>query len=139
MAKHDNSGACPHCLEIFNKFPGFDEDLMQWFKDAQKETPSFHIAEAGRGRIAQEQDFDRGLSKAHYGESAHNYNCAIDTFFMVSGKYSLDESLFRAIAIGLPSFIEWYGSPNAKFYERPHFEKTGWKELAESGLIFLVE
>lgn len=139
MAKHDNSGACAHCLEILNKYPKFDEDLLQWFRASQAETPNFHAAEGGRGREAQEDDFDRGLSKAHYGESAHNYNCAIDTFFIVKGKYSLDESLFRMVAIGLPSFIEWYGAAGAKFYERPHFEKVGWKELAEAGLISLVE
>lgn len=137
--KHDNSGACAHCLEILNKYPKFDEDLLEWFKSTQKTTPNFHAAEGGRGREAQETDFTHGASKAHYGESAHNFNAALDGFFIVKGKYNLDEELFRQVAIGLPSFIEWYGAVGAKFYERPHFEKCGWRELADAGLISLVE
>lgn len=139
MSKHDNSGACPHCLELLNKYPKFDEDLLQWFQSIQAKTPNFHVAEGGRGKEDQERDFTNGLSKAHYGHSAHNFNCAMDTFFLVNGQYSLDESLYQAVAIGLPQFIEWYGAPGAAFYERPHFEKVGWKDLADAGLVFLVE
>lgn len=139
MSKHDSSGACPHCLEIINKYPGFDEDLLHWFQSVQKKFTNFHVAEAGRGREVQEDDFDRKASKAHYGESAHNYNCALDTFFMIDGAYSLDEGQFKRIAVNLPSFIEWYGAPGASFPERPHFEKVGWKELAAQGLVSLVE
>lgn len=137
--KHDNSGACGHCKEIMNKYPGLDEDLRQWFAETQRQFTNFHIAEAGRGREAQEDDFNHGRSRAHYGESAHNWNSAIDCFFIVDGVYSLDESLFKIVTANLPSFIEWYGSANAKFYERPHFEKKNWKELADQGLLWLVE
>lgn len=139
MASHDNSGACPHCIEILNTYPGIDEDLAEWFRETQKTFNNFHIAEAGRGKIAQEKDFARGASRAHYGHSAHNYNAAIDTFFLVNGAYSLDERLFDAVVVDLPFFIEWYGAKGAVFYERPHFEKIAWKYLADQGLLVLVE
>lgn len=137
--KHDNSGKCPHCLEIINKYPNFDEDLLSWFQSIQLKFPNFHVAEAGRGRVAQEVDFSRGASRAHYGQSAHNYNVAMDTFFLVNGEYSLDNDLYLKVTKDLPFFMDWYGAESVKFYERPHFEKIGWEEMARHGLIHLVE
>jgi len=126
---HDNSGNCQHCEQIFNKYPGFYQPLKMWFKLIQSRFSNFHIADAGRGKIDQELYFHRGASRAHWGHSSHNYNAAIDTFWLVSGSYSLDESLYAQIAPEIPDFIQWYGAPGAAFYERPHFEYRAWKTL----------
>ena len=137
--KHLNDGACQHCLEIINRFPNFDAELLTWFLMVQAAFPDFHIAEAGRGRQLQDEDFAHGLSKASYGESAHNYNLAFDTFFLVDEKYSLDPKLYAALVPEIPDHIEWYGAQGAVFYERPHFEKRNWKYLRAQGLLKLVE
>lgn len=139
MTKHENNGECERCLELLNVYPGFDLDLLGWFKMVQAKFFNFHISEGGRGRVEQESDFQRGASKAHFGESAHNYNCAFDTFFLVNGQYSLDEKLYAALQAEIPEFVNWYGSKGAVFYERPHFEKRNWKDLRIAGLIALVE
>lgn len=95
------------------------------------------MSEAGRGKVRQELLYSSGASKAHYGESAHNYNCAVDTFFLINGKLSYDKLLYTKIKI--PDTIYWYGGPYAVFYERPHFEVKDWKDLKNSGSIKLVE
>ncbi len=137
--KHLNDGNCAKCRSIFLKYPGFNQNLWNWFKLVQAKHKNFHAAEAGRGKIDQEADFHRGASKSHWGESAHNFNAAVDTFFLVDGNYSLDEKLFQQIEPEIPLSIEWYGAPGAKFYERPHFQVRGWKVLRDKGQLKLVE
>lgn len=139
MNKHENNGACLRCLEIFARFPHFNSDLFNWFLMIQAKFPDFHISEAGRGKIQQEQDFNEGESHAHWGESAHNYNCAFDSFFLINGKYTLEKILYDKISPEIPDFVNWYGMPTAVFYERPHFEKADWRELLKAGLVKLVE
>jgi len=136
---HTNDGNCAGCLSKINKYPYFYQPLKDWFFSVQKDTPTFHISDAGRGKIDQEMYFARGASDAHYGQSAHNYNCAIDTFFQIDGNYNLDASLYGNIATILPDTIKWYGSAYAKFKERPHFEWATWRDLALAGTIKLVE
>lgn len=137
---HSNSIVdCPGCMKKINKYPNFYAPMLQWFLSMRKNNQTFHLADAGRGRVDQEVDFARGASKAHYGQSSHNYNCALDTFFQIDGKYCLDRNLFDAIVEGLDPNISWYGSPNADFKELPHFEWKNWLQLKESGDIKLVE
>lgn len=127
--KHKNgTTACEKCLAICNTYPGLSTDLKRWFFEQQKAVPSFHISEAGRGKVRQELLYSSGASKAHWGESAHNYNMAIDTFFLINGKLSYDKLLYAKLKI--PDTINWYGAPGSKFYERPHFEIKGWKAVA---------
>jgi hypothetical protein len=136
---HVNNGACEKCIEIIEKYPGFNDQLKSWFLMMQAKTVNFHCANAGRGEIEQESYFQKGASKAHWGQSSHNYNCAIDTFFMVDGAYSLDKELFAEIAPEIPDYISWYGAPDAKFYELPHFEIKEWRKLMAAGEVNLVE
>lgn len=136
---HLNNGSCSKCREIAFKYAGFDQDLWNWFQMIQAKFPDFHMAEAGRGHIEQELAFNRGASHAHWGESAHNYNAAFDGFWLVNGKYSLDERLFDLIQPEIPSFIIWYGAPSAPFRERPHYQKFNWRELASKKVLKLVE
>lgn len=136
---HVNSGSCEKCQQIFDTFPGFHQGLRNWFKMVQKQIPTFHCAEAGRGHIEQEKDYAKGASRAWWGESAHNFNCAFDSFFLIDGKYNLDESNYERVARLLPSSITWYGSATARFYERPHFEISNFRELKARGELKLVE
>lgn len=136
---HTNNGQCPACAKITQTFPNFDQNLLNWFILMQAKFPAFHLAETGRGRARQEEMFNSGRSRAHYGESSHNYNCAMDTFFLINGVYNLDEANFLPVYTEMPDLIEWYGAPGAKFFERPHFEKKGWRDLRAGGLIQLVE
>lgn len=136
---HVNNGACDKCAEIMNKFPKFNLQLKGWFLIVQAKHTNFHCADAGRGELDQEAYFAKGASKAHWGQSSHNYNCAMDTFFLVNGAYSLDKALYAEIAAEIPEYISWYGAPDAKFRELPHFEIREWRKLLIAGEISLVE
>lgn len=137
---HDLSGACPKCQQILNLYPGFDPSLQSWFEALQKTNPMLHLSQAGRGKIDQEALFSRGASKAHYGESAHNWNAAIDLFFLIDGAYNLNPLLFGQIILpALNASFCWYGRVGAPYYERPHVELTDWNSRAQNGLLHLVE
>jgi hypothetical protein len=138
--RHDDSGKCAACLAKFDAYPGFYAPLKAWFIGVQIKHPAFHVAEAGRGKIDQEIDYARGASRAHFGESAHNWNAAIDTFFQINGSYDLSPEHFDSIVPhGLISEVKWYGMPGAPFFERPHFEWRDWWALRDAGKIKLVE
>lgn len=136
---HINNGACEKCIQIINKYAGFNEDLKSWFLLTQANHPEFHCADAGRGKVEQELFYSKGASKAHFSQSSHNFNCAIDTFFLIDGAYSLDKKLFDIVSLEIPSHIKWYGAPDAVFYERPHYEIRNWCELVARGEAVLVE
>ena len=138
MAKHVNNGDCEKCDEIFDRYPGFHAALRSWFKTLQKKVTDAHISCAGRGYEEQEEAFQKGLSRAHYGQSAHNYNGAIDLFRLtLPGGASYDKPWFRD-KVGSAVFrnnadpeakveLNWYGKPGASFYELPHVEVQTWK------------
>lgn len=137
---HVNDGACAKCQEIFDRYPGFNEELWSWFKAIQVESPEAHIACAGRGKIDQELAFHKGASKAHYGQSSHNYNCAIDIFELRGMEAVWDKAWFqKVVGENLYPFLKWYGAPGASFYELPHVEVSDWKLLVNSGAAKLVE
>lgn len=139
-AKHINNGDCPKCCELFDKYVGFHPHLRKWFKMIQMIERSAHISCAGRGKEDQEAYFNKGTSRAHYGESAHNYNVAIDVFFQENGQASYNTLLFaRHIApyIEIHNMyeqygfkLEWYGKPTSSFFELPHIEVKGWRKMA---------
>lgn len=137
---HDLSGNCQKCDSILDLYPGFHEELRTWFKALQLDNPELHCSAAGRGKIEQEILFMRGASRAHYGESAHSYNAAVDVFFLIDGQYNLLNSNFeRVIEPNIYSNITWYGNPKAQFYERPHCEISSWKQMVKDGTLKLVE
>ena len=138
--KHVNNGKCPKCQEIFNTYEGFNTDLRAWFESLQDSHPSAHISCAGRGKAKQEEAVAKGASRAHYGESAHNFNCAIDLFVMQVGVDLYDRKWFmEIIEPNLEPFLNWYGKKGAKFYELPHIEVLDWRDLVKQGLAKLVE
>lgn len=143
MTHHNqiDGSPCPGCLSKFQAYPDFYLPLQEWFFKMQSIDPAFHVVEAGRGATLQESYFNGHASKAHYGESAHNFNAAIDTFFQDHGRYVVDASRYQGlVSIMSPSDnVKWYGEPDAQFKETPHFEVANWRELRDQGLLKLVE
>jgi hypothetical protein len=94
---HSNSGNCLGCAKIFNKYDGFYEPLKDWFFKIQAKYPDFHACCAGRGQVDQEAFFAKGASDAHWLSSAHNFNSAVDTFFLIDGNACFDGHLYNKI------------------------------------------
>lgn len=138
---HQNNGFCAQCLNVINRYQGFNENLKSWFFELQKRQPEMHTSCAGRGEQDQESCFMKGASRAHYGQSAHNFNVAMDLFVITPGSADIYPSSWfkNVLAPNLPSWIEWYGTPGAQFYELPHVELRGWRQLKDNNSIKLVE
>lgn len=137
---HLNNGNCPQCIVIRDHYPNFSPVLWSWFADIQLKHPDAHISCAGRGSVDQEVCYQRGASKAHYGESSHNYNCAIDIFQLEDGQAKWPQEWFDlVVGANLTPKLKWYGAPGAIFYELAHVELTNWRELADMGSVTLVE
>lgn len=141
VPKHLNSGACPHCDLIIKRYPGFYQPLWDWFKKFQADHPEAHTSCAGRGFLDQEAAVIKKVSRAHYGESAHNYNCAIDLFELSGDTANIYERAWyeRILEPELPGWVCWYGRVGAPYYELPHCEAGSWKTLVKAGALKLVE
>lgn len=140
MSFHQNSGSCPGCLILFKKYPDFWVPLQEWFFDLQSKYPSTHVSCAGRGKEEQERAFQLKVSNAHWTRSSHNWNAAIDIFFMDGGTTCYDPEMYRLIVEpALTSQLLWYGRNDAPFRELPHVEVAGWYGLAKNGILKLVE
>lgn len=133
--KHENGTFCLKCNEIIERYPSINQEVERFFWDLKSRFPELHAAEFGRDKINQELMFERGASRAHFGQSAHNYNAAVDVFFQVYGNYNTDIKRFLDLEPFIPETIEWYGREGSKFYERPHFELKNWREMVEQGLL----
>lgn len=136
---HINNGNCLACAQILNKYPGFNEELRTWFQAIQIEHVDIHTSCGGRGRVDQSVLFQRGATKANYGQSAHNFNCALDLFRSPNGDYILDQEFEEIIQSAIYPSLSWYGAPGAVFRELPHIELKNWNSLAHQGIIKLVE
>lgn len=138
---HENTGACAKCVEIFATYPEFYAPLQAWFVALQAQHPEVHISCAGRGQVDQEVCFERGASRAHWLQSSHNFNAAIDTFVLSGGVATWPtpwyDNVIAPAIVGTP--FSWYGAPGASFFELPHIEATDWKALAVAGTLQPVE
>ncbi len=141
VPKHLNNGECPHCALIIKRYVGFYYPLWEWFKAFQKAHPEAHTSCAGRGHLDQENAFIRKVSKAHYGESAHNYNAALDLFELNGDNSNIyDREWFtKVLEPNLEPWMSWYGRPKSKYYELPHVEVAEWRTLVKVGAISLVD
>lgn len=141
LMKHENdSGACLKCANIFNHYAGFSEELRTWFEAVQLENPDAHISCAGRGMVDQEEAVQRGASQAHWLQSAHNFNAALDIFQLKDGTAFWTPAWFlKVVHSNLYPNLEWYGEKTAKFYELPHVQMRAWKELLAKGILHPVE
>ena len=149
LIHHLNNGCCEKCTQIFDRYPNFHPGLRAWFVQLQKMHPEAHISWAGRGKEDQERFCDLGKSNAHYGQSAHNFNAALDLFKLTQLGADFDRYWFRdivGVAVinynadpGKELTLEWYGMPHAKYFELPHIEDHDWKALQRAGKLKLVE
>lgn len=139
--KHSNSGNCEMCQAILTRYPMVPK-LYEWFKHFQSIHPEAHVSCAGRGQLDQEACFMKKASRAHYGQSAHNYGAALDIFEMAGeSPTNIYENkwFYGVVQPALDSSLVWYGAPGAKFYELPHIELANWRELVAQGRLKLVE
>lgn len=141
VPKHLNNGTCPHCELIFRRYDNFHRPLWDWFIRFQKDNPEAHISCAGRGHLDQEEAFVKKTSKAHYGESAHNYNAAIDLFELSHDTANIYEREWfeKVLQPALQPWMSWYGREGSKYYELPHVEVAQWKAIAKAGGLALVQ
>lgn len=141
MSHQNVCGVCDGCEAIFSRYDGFNTELRLWFYSVRGSFPDAHISDAGRGHVLQEVYFQRGASDAHYTQSAHNWNAAIDMWQNVNGVYTLNRQWFLDVFAKCPidDKFEWYGANGARFHEVPHVQVLNWRDLAQKGYLQLVE
>lgn len=141
MIRHENNGFCKKCQIIIDTYPDFNPELREWFEELQFDHNEAHTSCAGRGRVDQESLFERGATRAHFGESAHNYNAALDLFAIISGENTIYPVAWfnNILSPKIPDWIEWYGRRGSRFYELPHVQLKNWKQMKKDGLLLIVE
>lgn len=123
--------------------------LREIVDEAIKEI-DFKILDAVRGRAAQEKAFKQGNTKAHFGQSAHNYVPAI-AMDLFPAPYDWDstasfDKLSKVIMRiakekGIP--LRWGGDWNmdgnkttSDNWDKPHYELTPWRDWAKSSKLY---
>lgn len=100
------------------------------------------ILDSQRGRAAQERAFALGNSRAHFGDSAHNWRpaLALDVVpypidWTDFGRFKVLGALVtvKAKAMGIP--ISW-GGRWTKLKDYPHYELTPWRDYAKKSKPF---
>lgn len=115
--------------------------LQQLFTEVIKDFDC-KVLDAQRGRAKQEEAFKRGNSRAHFGQSPHNWSPAIALDVVPYPIDWNDLARFRklgalvkkkAAALGIP--ISWGGDwKSLKDY--PHYELTPWRTYAKKSKPF---
>lgn len=89
-----------------------------------------------RGRAEQETAFAQGTTRAHFGESPHNFAPAL-AFDAVPWPLDWNDlRRFREMADVIKGAADrenvplTWGGDFKRFRDRPHFELSGWKALA---------
>jgi peptidoglycan L-alanyl-D-glutamate endopeptidase CwlK len=106
--------------------------------------PAFTVLDSQRGREAQEKAFNAGNSKAHFGQSPHNWtpSIALDVAPLPIDWENL--AAFKALgafveakAAALKIPVGWGGRWKS-FKDYPHFELTPWRDFAKKSKLFGV-
>jgi D-alanyl-D-alanine carboxypeptidase len=140
---HINTSTCPKCESILNTYPNPYPQLTAWVHYFRTLNTDAHISACGRGVIDQNSDYSKGVSRAKWGESAHNYNAAVD-FFRLTQQVgaSFDPAWYRSVlgpAVALqPEWLVW-GGTFTTIVDLPHVEVKGWAQLAQDGQLTLVQ
>jgi len=142
MAKHTNTDHCAKCEEIILKYGGLFYTLKDWFDKIRIKYPEAHISCAGRNEKDQQEAFARGMSKATFGKSPHNYvpTPALDLFRLdKEGKASWDKEWYKlVIGENLETNLSWGGNWQS-FRDNPHVEISNWRFLRDSEKISLIK
>lgn len=100
------------------------------------------VLDSQRGRKAQEEAFHKGNSRAHFGQSAHNWSPAIALDVVPSPLNWNDIDAFKKLGatitakakvLGIP--ISWGGTWRT-LRDYPHYELTPWREYAAKSKPF---
>ena len=129
---HSNAGECVLCAE---KLKGVHPDLATWFLDLKHRFPDAHISWGFRNKADQERMVAEGKSKAHFGQSKHNYTkdgkpCseALDLFALDdNGAACFPYWYYEAIWLDIKKndeLIEWAWNWKS-FKEADHFQLPG--------------
>jgi hypothetical protein len=139
--KHENNGYCLKCKEIFDLYPGFNKQLRDWFIKFQMKHQEAHISCAGRNSKDQYDKFMRGLSRAKWGQSAHNWNSGLDLFVIQKDSTDIYPKAWfkKVLEPELPAWISWLGREGSPYYELAHIEISNWNEMAKQRVLSLVE
>jgi peptidoglycan L-alanyl-D-glutamate endopeptidase CwlK len=116
--------------------------LQKLFNTVEAENPGlkFQVNESRRGRKDQETAFLKGNSKAHYGQSAHNWtpSIAVDVYplpiqFKNLKPYRALNAVVAPTAkrLGIP--IRWLGPVMGDY---PHYELHPWRSYAKKAKPF---
>lgn len=115
--------------------------LIKLFKAVDEKT-SIMILDSQRGRTAQEKAFAMGHSRAHFGQSAHNWTPAIALDVVPSPLNWEDIKRFKALAVivkaeakRLGILIQWGGDWKT-LVDLPHYELTPWRAFAAKSKPF---
>lgn len=123
-------------------------DLQLLVDEAIKEI-DFVILDAQRGRAEQEKAFKGGFSKAHFGDSAHNYIpaialdiCPFPIDFNDAAKFRALAKVFVRIAKERKLPVRWGGDwdmdgdwKDERFLDWGHFELHPWRTFAKQGKL----
>lgn len=133
-------------------------DIQRIMNEARK-TVEFKVLDSQRGRDAQERAFRAGNSKAHFGQSAHNWSpaIAVDLFpapydwnnrrafvrlYEVIGRYDAvsgkGTGLALAMKIPIRCGLDWNmdGVNAGDDWDGGHYELHPWREFAKSAKPF---
>lgn len=89
-----------------------------------------------RGQDEQNSLFVRGLSKARYGQSAHNFGLAADivhgtkAWDLTRQQWDLVGHIGHEVAASLGIQVEWGG--NWSFYDPAHWELANWRDIGKT-------
>lgn len=125
--RHLNEAQCASCDRSVAEC---SEVLQRWFYSERTKNFSLHASTGYRGQKEQETSFQTHKSKAHFGESPHNYSPsrAVDIVFIVKGRNVWTPAEYESMAKRLPANIEWGGNWQ-DFKDIPHFQEREWKTM----------
>ena len=115
---------------------------LQRLMRAAREKIVFEILDSQRGRVAQEKAFREGHSKAHFGQSAHNWAPALALDIIPTPLDWEDLDSFIALSkvilplaktMGIP--LTW-GGHWQKLKDFPHYELSPWRDFAKHAKPF---
>lgn len=124
--------------------------LQKLMNEAIKKTP-FVILDSQRGKAAQELAFRQKRTKAHFGNSAHNWapSIALDVCPLpVNWKNTkpfvvLAQQVILPLANAMQIPIRWGGDWNMNgnihdesFVDMPHYEMNPWRAWAKKSKLF---
>lgn len=124
--------------------------LIQKVMNAAREQKEFRILDSQRGRAAQEEAFRKGNSKAHFGQSAHNWSPSVAVDIAPVPLDWNDRASFIALSKIILPLAKEMGVPlrfggdwnmngvltDEKLSDLPHYELHPWREFAKGSKLF---